>query len=507
MATSSVEHRWLFGRQVPVPSLGDLWRHADFMNLWAAHSASLFGSEITALALPLMAVIMLDATPVQMGVLAAAGTAPFLLCSLPAGVWVDRRRRRPVLIGGDLARAGFLLSIPLAAWMGVLRMEHLYLVTFLVGVFSVFFEVADYAYVPSLVGREAVVDANSKLQISYSAAEAGGPGVAGLLVQVISAPGAIAIDAVSYLVSAILLRRIEMPEPPIDTRTSRGVRHDVESGLRALLGHRLLRPIVLAPGADSIFLKAIAAIFVLYATRELEITPVMLGVILAVGGIGAIPGALLSASAARRFGVGSTIIGGWLIAAATWLMVPLATGAVAVPVLAVSMLLGGIAGTIVNVQQWSLRQLVTPDALQGRVTASHRFLVYGAYPLGALLGGWLGAVLGLRPAIALCALGALTAPLWVACSPLRALREQPVASRVTPGLAGALPALLLSFGRQSVPIAGIANEGGGSCASRGLRSCPRGMWSSERSRTSSTMTWSPTRRRCLSTSRSRSSPS
>jgi len=186
---------------------------------------------------------------------------------------------------------------------------------------------------------------------------------------------------------------------------------------------------VLASIADSIFLKAIAAIFVLYATRELEITPVMLGVILAVGGIGAIPGALLSASAARRFGVGSTIIGGWLIAAATWLMVPLATGAVAVPVLAVSMLLGGIAGTIVNVQQWSLRQLVTPDALQGRVTASHRFLVYGAYPLGALLGGWLGAVLGLRLAIALSALGALTAPLWVACSPLRALREQPVASR------------------------------------------------------------------------------
>jgi Na+/melibiose symporter-like transporter len=212
------------------------------------------------------------------------------------------------------------------------------------------------------VGREAVVEANSKLQISYSAAEAGGPGVAGLLVQVISAPGAIEIDAVSYLVSAILLRRIEMPEPPIDTRTSRGVRHDVESGLRALLGHRLLRPIVLASIADSIFLKAIAAIFVLYATRELEITPVMLGVILAVGGIGAIPGALLSAFAARRFGVGSTIIGGWLVAAATWLMVPLATGAVAVPVLAVSMLLGGIAGTIVNVQQWSLRQLVTPDA-------------------------------------------------------------------------------------------------------------------------------------------------
>jgi predicted MFS family arabinose efflux permease len=297
-----------------------------------------------------------------------------------------------------------------------------------VGVCRVFFDVADYAYVPSLVGRESVVEANSKLQISYSAAEAGGPGVAGLLVQFISAPGAIVIDAVSYLVSAILLRRIETPESPVGPQTSRGVRHDVGSGLRALLGHRLLRPIVLASIADSIFLKAIAAIFVLYVTRELEISPLMLGGILAIGGVGAIPGALLSAPAARRFGVGPTIIGGWLIGAATWLLVPLATGPAAMPVLATSMLLGGIAGTIVNVQQWSLRQLVTPDALQGRVTASHRFLVYGAYPLGALLGGWLGATLGLRQAIALCALGALTAPMWIARSPLRYLREQPVAS-------------------------------------------------------------------------------
>jgi predicted MFS family arabinose efflux permease len=248
-----------------------------------------------------------------------------------------------------------------------------------------------------------------------------------LLVQFISAPGAIVVDAVTFLISAILLRRIETPESRVDTQTSRGVRHDIEAGLRGLLGHRLLRPIVLASITESIFLKGIAAIFVLYATRELEISPVMLGVIMAVGGIGAIPGALLSAPAAGRFGVGPTIIGGWLIAMAAWLLIPLATGPLAVPVLTASMLLGGVAGTIVNVQQWSLRQLVTPDALQGRVTASHRFLVYGAYPLGALLGGWLGATLGLRPAIALCALGALAAPVWVAVSPLRRLREQPTA--------------------------------------------------------------------------------
>src|SRR5919112_1990058 len=272
MATSTRERLRVFGGWMPILSLGGLWRHADFKRLWAAQAASLFGSEITALALPLMAVLLLDASPVQMGLLAAAGTTPFLLCSLPAGVWIDRRQRRPVLIAADVARAGLLLSIPLMAWLSILRIEQLYVVAFVVGVLGVFFEVAHYAYVPSLVGRESVVEGNSKLQISYSAAEAGGPGVAGLLVQFISAPGAVAIDAVSFLVSAFLLRRIEAPEPPVATQSSRGVRHDVEAGLRALLGHRLLRPIVLASITESIFLKGIAAIFVLYAKRELEIS-------------------------------------------------------------------------------------------------------------------------------------------------------------------------------------------------------------------------------------------
>src|SRR5215213_2045287 len=219
MATASRERHHVRGNWMPPLTLGGLWRHVEFRRLWAAQSASLFGSEITALALPLMAVLLLDASPAQMGFLAAAGTAPFLLCSLPAGVWIDRRQRRPVLIAADIARAVLLLSIPLMASRGILRIEQLYAVTFVVGVLGVFFEVAHYAYVPSLVGRESVVEGNSKLQISYSAAEAGGPGVAGLLVQFISAPGDIAIDAISFLVSAVLLRRIESPEPRVDIET------------------------------------------------------------------------------------------------------------------------------------------------------------------------------------------------------------------------------------------------------------------------------------------------
>lgn len=418
--TSGVRARWL-------PS-GELWKHPDFLRLWGAESMSLFGSEITVLAFPLLAINLLDASVAQIGYLVAAETAPFFFCSLLAGVWVDRQPRRPILIVADIVRAGLLLSVPVAAWLGVLRIEQMYAVAFITGTLLVFFEIAHYAYVPALVGREQVVEANSKLQISHSAAEAGGPGVAGLLIQAVSIPVALVIDAVSFMISAILLRNIRTPEPPIeraDPISARAIRQDVMAGMRMLLGHHLLRPIVLASIGATVFLQAITTLYIVYATRDLDISPFVLGLIFTAGGVGSIPGALLSTPVARRFGVGPAIVGGWFVYATTWLLVPLVTGWYAPAILAFGMLLGGVTLTIYNIQQWSLRQLVTPDELQGRVTASHRFLVYGAKPFGALLGGALGATIGLRPAITLCALAGLAAPLWLAFSPLRHLREQP----------------------------------------------------------------------------------
>ena len=412
--------RWL-------PANG-LWQNPDFLRLWGAESASLFGSAITKLAFPLLAITVLDASAAQLGLLVAAETAPFFFCSLLAGVWVDRTLRRPILIVADVVRAALLLSIPIAAWLGVLRIEQMYAVAFITGTLLVFFEIAHYAYVPALVGREQVVEANSKLQISHSTADAGGPGVAGLIIQAVSTPVALIVDACSFIVSAVLLRNIRTPEPPIEQRSPisvRAIRQDVADGLQMLLNHHLLRPIILASIGGAIFMQAITTLYVLYATRELDISPFVLGLIFTVGGVGAIPGALLSAPAARRFGVGPAIIGGWFIYAATWLVVPLASGTLAALVLALGMLLGGTFLTIYNIQQWSLRQLVTPDALQGRVTASHRFLVYGAQPIGALLGGALGTAIGPRSAIAICALAGLAAPVWLAFSPLRNLREQP----------------------------------------------------------------------------------
>lgn len=416
--------RWL-------PTSG-LWGNPNYLRVWGAESASLFGTALTLLAFPLLAVTQLDASAFQMGLLVAAETSPFFFFSLFAGVWVDRHPRRPMLILADLVRAALLLSIPVAAWLDVLRIEHMYVVAFIVGACGVLFEIAHYAYVPSLVGRENVVEANSKLQISYSAAEAGGPGVAGLLIQFLSAPFALVLDAFSFLFSALLLRRIKTTEPPIvrqESAEQSSVLQDARDGLRMLLGHSLLRPIVLASICGSIFINGITALYILYATRDLDIDPFVLGLIFTAGGLGAIPGALLSAPVARRYGVGPTIVCAWIVTQATWLLIPLAAGWFTIPLLAFRALLSGVLGTIYNIQQWSLRQLVTPDDLQGRVTASHRFLVYGAFPIGALLGGWLGTTLGLRPAITICALGALISPLWLVFSPLRHLREQPADAR------------------------------------------------------------------------------
>jgi MFS family permease len=396
----------------------------DFRRLWAAQSIALVGGEITILALPLTAAVMLGATPFQMGLLVAAGEAPFLVWSLFLGVYADRVRRRPLLVAADLGRAALLCTVPLAALLGLLRVELLYAAAFLAGTLGVLFEVAHYAYVPSLVPRTELTAANGKLQISHSTAGSLGPALAGLLIQAIAAPFAILLTAASFLASAALLGSIPQTEnPPSRDRPNLGLRREIADGLRALVGHPLLRPIVAASALIGLFLYAIRAMYVLFATRELGLDAMQLGAILAAGGLAAIPGGLLAGPVARRLGFGAAVWGGWLVAGASFLLVPLASASSAVPLLIAAQALGGLAETIANVNQWSLRQIVTPDHLQGRVTASHRFLVYGAFPLGALLGGGLGTVLDLRQALLLCAVGATVCPLLLLVSPIRRLRE------------------------------------------------------------------------------------
>ena len=404
-------------------------RQRDFHKLWAALSVSLVGSEITALALPLMAALTLGASPLEMGMLAAAGQLPFFLCSLPAGVWVDRVPRRPVLIATDLGSALLLLSIPLAVPFGGPTFAQLCVVAFGVGTLTVVSEVAHYAYVPTLVGRRRLTEYNGRLQVSHSASEAAGPGLGGLLVQLISAPIAVLADAASFVASAGLLATIRRPEPPVRKDEQQvPLRRSIAQGLRLLLGHPLLRPIIVGGSIANLFESGLLAIYVLYATRELGLNAGTIGLIFAVGGGAAIPGGLLADRVGKRIGVGRAIVGGWTLAAVGALLVPLAAGPgwLVVILLAFANAFGAFTDTIANVQQWSLRQTVTPDHLAGRVTAGHRFIVYGAGAIGALLGGVVGSAMGPRPALFLCAAGMFFGPVIAFASPLRRLRDQPV---------------------------------------------------------------------------------
>lgn len=404
-----------------------LWRHPEFLKLWTGQTISQFGTQVSQLAIPLTAVLVLNATPAQMGLLGAFEFAPFLILSLFAGVWVDRLRRRPILIVADIGRTVFLASIPVAALLHMVSVEQLYVVALLTGVLTVFFDVAYQAYLPVLVSREHLVEGNSKLEVSRSVAQIAGPGLAGALVQLVTAPVAIVLDAVSYVASVISLLFIKVPEPEPLHPKDQPIWAELREGLSVVLGNPLLRSIAGCTATSNLFGNAMQAVYVLYITRELGLPPAVIGLIFAVSGPGALLGSLLAGPIARRFGLGRTIVGSIVVGGIANLLVPLAGGP---PVLAAGMLMVaqffvGVGGPIYNINQVSLRQAITPDRLQGRMNASMRFIVWGTIPIGALLGGALGQIFGLWPTIAAMVLADLLAPLWIVFSPVRQLEAQP----------------------------------------------------------------------------------
>ncbi|HEY0584241.1 MAG TPA: MFS transporter, partial [Chloroflexota bacterium] len=311
---------------------GGLWRHPDFVKLWTGHTISRFGSEISNLAIPLTAALVLNASAFQMGLLGTFEFAPFLLLSLFAGVWVDRVRRLPILIVADVGRFVLLGSIPVAAFFGVLRIEQLFVVGLLTGVLTVFFDVADQSYLPVLVSREHLVEGNRKLEMSRSVAAIVGPGTAGALVQLVTAPIAVAVDAVSFLASAICLLFIHAPEPQPEPQPEHhadrpgSIWAELREGLAVVLGNPLLRSIAGCTGTANLFQNAMMTVYVLYLTRDLDLGPAVVGIIFAVGGPGALLGALVAGRIAQRFGLGATIIGSSTVAALATLLVPLASG-------------------------------------------------------------------------------------------------------------------------------------------------------------------------------------
>ena len=408
--------------------LGGLWRHSEFLKLWTGQTISQFGTQVSQLAIPLTAALVLNASPAEMGVLSACEFAPFLLLSLFAGVWVDRMRRRPILIVADFGRTVLLGSIPLTALLGTLRMEQLYVVGLLTGVVTVFFDVAYQSYLPVLVSREHLVEGNSKLEVSRSVAQIVGPGLAGALVQLFSAPLAVAVDALSYVASVISLLVIHTPEPPpVHAHKNAGIWVQLREGLRVVLGNPLLRSIAGCTGTSNLFGQAVQAVYVLYVTRELGLQPAVIGLIFAASGPGALLGSVLAGPMAHRLGLGATIIGSVFIGGLANLLIPLASGpaGLVTTMLMVAAFVAGVCNPVYNINQVSLRQAITPDHVQGRMNASMRFLVWGTIPIGALLGGALGQAFGLYPTLVAMIVLELTAPAWVLFSPVRQLQTQP----------------------------------------------------------------------------------
>jgi MFS family permease len=417
--------------------LGGLWRHPDFMKLWAGQTISVGGTAVTDLALPLTAVLTLKASPAQMGALSALEVAPYLLVSLFAGVWVDRLRRRPVLIAADLGRAGLLASIPIVALLGRLGLAQLYTVAFVVGALSVIFNIAYQSFLPSVVARDHLVEGNGKLALSASVGQVAGPGVGGALVQVLTAPVAIAVDALSYVASAMLLAEIHAPEPvPRRSGWRRDARAEIGEGLRAVAGQPVLRVLVGAWSVYEFSAGLLLAVLLLYLTRDLGLAPALLGAVFMVGSVSGIVGAALTGWFARRLGLGLSIAAALAALGLGGLCLPLAGvfRPVELPLVVLGQILSGVGLTVSGSNQTSLRQAVTPERLRGRVNASYAFLTSGVRPFGALLGGVLGQRLGVPATLTVGALGILVAAAWILSSPIRAIPTPPVAEPDPPSV-------------------------------------------------------------------------
>jgi len=406
-----------------------LLRDPDFLKLWTAGTVSFFGWPITGLAIPLAAVSVLGAGPVEMGYLNAAGTLAFIVLGLPAGVIVDRMKRRPLVIALEILSGSVILLVPIAAALGALRLPLLYVVEFLIGCIGVVGTVAYQALLPSLVGRDRLVEANARFQLSGSAAQVAGPGIGGVLVQLLTAPFALLVTAVSQLavVGLLVATRVREAAPP---PRERDLVAEVREGLEIVFNDKTIRSIMFCGTTHNIFSNGmLVALYVLYATRELHVTPAELGIAFAAAGPGSLIGSLLAARVPRAAGLGPTIGAMQVLTGVARLAMPVAAlAASAVPpflTLAAGEFTLAVARTIFNVNQLSLRQSITPDHQQGRMNASIRFVMWAVVPLGALAGGWLGDAIGLVPTIWIGVAGTTLASGWIFLTSVRTLRQAP----------------------------------------------------------------------------------
>jgi MFS family permease len=404
-----------------------LLRERDFRNFFFGQTISLFGDQVTLIALPLVAVLVLEASPAEMGYLGAAGLMPHLLFSLPAGVWLERiQSRRRAMIAADLGRAALVASVPAAYAADALSFGQLYAVAFLTGSLAVVFDISYTTLYVAVTARQNYVEANSLLNGSRAIANVSGPSAGGVLVQVLSAPAALVADAVSFLVSALFLGKVRATEPEIEV-TQEGIRAQVAEGMRFIARDRILGPSLASVATLNFFNFVFGALFILYATRELGVQAGTLGLVLGAGAVGGIIGATVTGRLSRRIGLGPAFVLGMILFPAPLLLVPLAGGArpVVIAMLFAAEFLSAVGVMILDIAAGAIILGMTPHRLRSRATGAFRFVNMGVRPLGALVGGLLGSVLGLRPTLFLAAVAGIAGVLWLIPSQVPGLMELP----------------------------------------------------------------------------------
>ena len=412
------------------PQRTGLLQDRDFVRFWSGETVSLAGAQVTDFAVLLIAIVTLQASPFEIGLLNVARYTPYLVLSLFAGVWFDRHRRRPVLIASSLTRAALIALIPLASLLGVLSMAWLYVIGFLVGALTVVFDIGSLTYIPGLVDRRHLTEANGKIQSSYSLAAIAGPGLAGLLVGILTAPLALFVNTASYLFSALALSLIRRPEPEPATPAARtSVFASIGEGLRAVVGNRMLRDLATQSATFNLFENAVTTLFAIYAVRQLGLNAGQLGIVIGAGAVGALLGAVLCDRVTRFVGLGRTLRLATLIACTVplLLLLPRGSGLFALLALAAIWAVNGAHLAIFNVNAVTLRQTITPARLLGRMNASYRLILFGTIPLGALVGGGLAGAFGLHAGLAIALVGLALPTLWLPFSPVFTLTAIPSA--------------------------------------------------------------------------------
>lgn len=416
--------------QVETAAKGSLWRDGNFLTMWTGQALSQFGAQIAELAIPVLAVLLLNATEFEVGVLTAAQVAAFLLVGLPAGAWIDRMRKRHVMIWADAVRAVALGTVPLLWTSGALQIWHLNAVALIIGVATVFFDVSYQSIIPSLVQSRQIAEANGKLEATHQLAGLAGPAAGGWLIGVVTAPFAILVTAATYIASFVALLFTRDNEPPRAPEDHAPILREIGEGLRWVFGNRLLRRIVATTALGNLFGTMSMTLFPIFVLRELGISPESLGVIFSLGALGGLLGAVVTPRLIAKIGEGRAIPVGAIGFSVAPLLLPVAAlvPQIAYPFLVVQGFIMSFTILLYNITQVTFRQRITPPRLLGRMNASIRFCVWGVMPIGALAAGALGTWIGVVPTLWIAAILELFAGAFVIIGPFWSMRDLPDAA-------------------------------------------------------------------------------